>query len=95
VTPEQLEEWLGRLLGIGTTVSVGLLAAGLVLWVAFGAHPMVQGVLTSGLLVLVATPVGRVVASTVGFAMQRDWQMVLMTGLVLVSLALSLVVALR
>ena len=37
----------------------------------------------------------RVVASTVIYIVQRDWHMVLMTGLVLLSLALSVVVAMQ
>ena len=94
MTPDQLEDRLGRVLSIGTTISTLLLAIGLVLWFAIGPLPIVRQILAGGIFVLIGTPVGRVVVSTIAFAVQRDWQMVLMTTLVLVSLALSLVVAL-
>jgi uncharacterized membrane protein len=95
MTPDQLEERLGRLLSIGTAISTALLAVGLALWFGLGPQPIVQQILAAGIFVLIATPVGRVVASTIAYAVERDWQMVLMTALVLVSLALSLVVALQ
>jgi uncharacterized membrane protein len=90
---QRMEERLGWLLSIGTGVSSALLVAGLVLWFAAGAGPLTQRTLEAGLIVLIATPVGRVVASTIGFLVQRDWQMVTMTGLVLLSLVLSVLVA--
>jgi uncharacterized membrane protein len=94
MTLEQMEERIGRLLSVGTAISSGLLAVGLVLSIAGGPPALAASLLTAGLVVLIATPIGRVIASAVGFTLQRDWQMVMMTGLVLASLALSLVVAL-
>jgi len=94
MTPAPLEDRLGRVLSIGTTISTTLLAVGLVLWFVVGPLPIVQQILAAGIFVLIGTPVGRVVASTIAFVVQRDWQMVIMTTLVLVSLALSLIVAL-
>ena len=90
---QQLEERLGRLLGIGTRVSSVLLAIGLVLWMALGNRPLVAQTLALGLIVLIAPPRSRVVVSAVGFAAQRDWQMLGMTALVIISLLISLVVA--
>ena len=93
MTPEELEERLGRLLGVGAAISTALLALGLAWWLASGPGATVAAVLNAGIVVLIVTPVARVVASIIGFAVQRDGYMVLMTGLVLVSLALSAVVA--
>lgn len=93
MTLEEMEERIGRLLSVGTAVSSGLLAVGLLLSIAGGPPAIASSLLTAGLVVLIATPIGRVIASAVGFTLQRDWQMVMMTGLVLASLALSLIVA--
>lgn len=49
-----------------------------------------RGFIQFGLLVLIATPVARVVASLVAFALQRDWMYVAITAIVLALLALSL-----
>jgi uncharacterized membrane protein len=95
MTPDQMEERVGRLLGFGTTVSTVLLAVGLGLWFAVDGRNFVQTILAAGLIVLIATPIGRVVLSTVGYAMQRDWAMVGLTALVLAALTGSLVVAMR
>jgi uncharacterized membrane protein len=50
-----------------------------------------RGIVTLGLLVLIATPVLRVAASVVLFAIQRDWTYSLITAVVLSLLVLSLV----
>ena len=92
MTLDRLEERIGSLLGLGTAVSTALLAAGLVLWLA--GHQATAGLLlTIGLITLIATPVARVTVSAVGFALHGDWQMVVMTLLVLASLVASIVVA--
>jgi uncharacterized membrane protein len=44
-----------------------------------------------GLLLLIATPIGRVVFSVAGFARQRDWLYVGITLVVLALLAYSLI----
>jgi uncharacterized membrane protein len=93
MTPDEIEERLGRLLAVGTTFSTGLLAVSLALWLIVGGPPFVDRILHAGLVVLIATPVARVATSTAIYLVQRDWHMVLMTGLVLLSLALSVVVA--
>lgn len=51
-----------------------------------------RGVIQLGLLVLVATPAARVLASGVGFAAQRDWLYVLVVSIVFVLLLYSLTV---
>lgn len=50
-----------------------------------------SGFLTLGLLVLVATPILRVIGSTLAFAYERDWRYVLVTSVVLVVVILSIV----
>jgi uncharacterized membrane protein len=93
MTPEGMEERLGRILGLGTIFSTVVFTAGLVAWLVAGGRPFVDRLLNAAIVVLIATPVARVVASTVLYVVQRDWDMVLMTTLVLLSLALSVTVA--
>ncbi len=73
IESERLERWLGKILGVGAVTSTALLAAGLVLQLA-GVLPALATTLTHvGLIILIATPVARVVASVVDFTMSRDW----------------------
>ncbi len=55
---------------------------------AISLHP--AGLIQLGLLLLIATPVARVVFSVVGFAMERDWMYVVFTLIVLATLLYSL-----
>ena len=48
------------------------------------------GLIQLGLLLLIATPIARVVFSVIGFARQRDWLYVLITLAVLIFLTYSL-----
>jgi uncharacterized membrane protein len=50
-----------------------------------------RGIVTLGLLALIATPVLRVAASVVLFAIQKDWTYTLITAVVLSLLVLALV----
>jgi uncharacterized membrane protein len=52
--------------------------------------PSGRGIIQFGLLLLVATPVARVVFSVVGFIRQRDWLYVVISAIVLLLLAVSL-----
>jgi uncharacterized membrane protein len=95
IAAERLERWLGKILGIGAVTSTALLAAGLVLQLVH-VRPDVADTLTHvGLIILIATPVARVVASVVDFTMSRDWVFVTLTSLVLIILLGSLLVAIR
>lgn len=49
-----------------------------------------RGVIQLGLLLLIATPIARVVFSTAGFLRQRDWLYVVVTAVVLSLLLYSL-----
>ena len=76
-----------------TTSSV-CLAVGLGLEVA-GAPAAIAGVLLQiGIVVLLATPVARVIVSLAEYASERDWAFVALTGIVLLELMASAVAAL-
>jgi uncharacterized membrane protein len=55
---------------------------------AVSLHPL--GLIQLGLILLIATPVARVVFSVIGFAMERDWMYVVFTLIVLGTLLYSL-----
>jgi uncharacterized membrane protein len=79
----------------GARVSTVLLAAGLFLELS-GAAPAAGVLLTRlGLMVLMATPVGRVVASVIEYLRERDWLFAALTATVLTILVGSLLVAVR
>lgn len=84
---------IGRLLTIGTRVSTTLLAVGLVLSLLAPSSVAAYRLLALGLVVLMATPVARVVASVAGFLGQRDWWFALYTSIVLALLLASIAVA--
>jgi uncharacterized membrane protein len=53
-------------------------------------HPRAEIVIQFGLLLLIATPVARVMFSLAAFGVQRDWTYVVITLIVLLVLAYSL-----
>lgn len=86
-----LEAAIGRVLRAGSAVSTLGFASGLVLaLLGFGGGTS-RVLLTAGLLVLVATPVARVVLSVVEYLRQREWAFVVYTLIVLGALVGSLV----
>jgi uncharacterized membrane protein len=109
-----LERAIARVLAVGTYVSIGLLAVGLVLLLAAGIEPLSggprfdptrlvadlialrpAGFLWLGLLVVVATPAARVLASLVGYVRRGEPRMALVATLILVVIALSVALAKR
>jgi uncharacterized membrane protein len=68
-----LELKLGRLLFAGVTTSAVCLAAGLVLTLAGVSPAAAHVILTAGLVILMITPIARVVASLVVYVRLRDW----------------------
>ena len=90
---EALERRLGRLLTVGTRLSTGVLALGLVATFALPGSPIARLLLTIGLLILMLTPVARVVVSVFGYLGERDWWFVLYTSIVLALLIASFVSA--
>ncbi|RPJ58758.1 MAG: DUF1634 domain-containing protein [Acidobacteria bacterium] len=72
----RLERNIGRVLRAGAIFSAALLAAGLVFEAAAPASPAAGFLLAAGLIVLMATPVARVVLSIVEFGAEGDWRFV-------------------
>jgi uncharacterized membrane protein len=81
--PRDLEHTLGRVLTFGTRASTVTLALGLAATFLAPGHAVTPILLTTGLLVLLLTPVARVVVSFAGYLRDRDWWFVLYTGIVL------------
>jgi uncharacterized membrane protein len=90
---QRLEVTLGRLLQAGVLTSAICLAAGLVLWMTRGNSTLSSGTLTVGLVILMATPVMRVLVSLVAYLRMRDWFFVATTVLVFVLLAVTVTLA--
>jgi uncharacterized membrane protein len=93
--PGRMETVLGRVLGAGLAVSVVVLALGLALTLAGVAPAAADRILRIGLMILMATPVARVMAATIEYATERDWAFLAVTLSVLAVLFASLVAALH
>ena len=90
---QRLETTIGEVLRFGTITSSTMFAIGLVMTVV-GYQPVVaQLLLATGLVILLATPPARVVVSVIEYVRERDWTFVLLTGIVLLALAGSVVAA--
>jgi uncharacterized membrane protein len=83
------ERLLGRTLRAGVTVATGMLAAGLVLTLA-APGPAADLLLHGGLLVLMGTPMARVLISCAEYVRQRDWFFAVNAFGVLVVLAVTI-----
>ena len=95
-TPRQsarLERVIGLVLRGGVLISSACLTAGLLLSLA-GVGPAALFLLHAGIIVLLATPVSRVVVSTVEYVVERDWTFATLTFVVLLELIASAVAAL-
>jgi uncharacterized membrane protein len=88
-----LETSIGRVLRFGIRASSVCLAFGLILAFADGNGWLAQGLLTTGIVFLLATPAVRVVVSTIDYARESDWLFVALTLIVLMELAASVVAA--
>jgi uncharacterized membrane protein len=91
----RLERWLGVILKAGVLASTGLLALGLLLQLLEVAPAAAAALIGAGLVVLMATPVARVAASVVEYALERDWLFATLTTTVLIILLGSLMVSMR
>jgi uncharacterized membrane protein len=90
----RLEVHLGRLLVAGVTISAILLAIGLGMWL-FDAHRSNALVLlNAGLIVLMATPILRVIVSFAEYIAMKQWFFAAVTILVLLELSVTVLVAL-
>ncbi len=90
----KLERAVGIVLRLGVTASSVCLAIGLLLEI-FGYGGESRVLLNVGLVVLIATPAGRVVTSVFEYAFARDWLFVGFTVVVLLELVGSLIAAVR
>jgi uncharacterized membrane protein len=88
-----LELTIGRVLRLGVGASSVLLGAGLLLALIHEADGVAKIVLTTAIVVLLATPAARVAISVVEYVRERDWLFVALTLIVLLTLAGSVVVA--
>jgi uncharacterized membrane protein len=90
----QLERVLGRVLRTGVVGSAVAFAVGLLLAFANIEVSFSAFLLRAGVLVLMATPVLRVVVSMVNYLVIRDWTFVALTTIVLLELGASVAAAL-
>jgi uncharacterized membrane protein len=90
----RMERVVGIVLRGGVIASTACLTVGLLLSLATGGGPTATLLLNAGIVVLLATPVARVVVSTVEYLIERDWRFAALTCLVLLELIASAVAAL-
>jgi uncharacterized membrane protein len=90
----KLERLIGIVLRAGVMASSTCLAVGLLLSLATGGHAMAALLLNVGIVVLLATPLARVIVSTTQYIGERDWLFATLTLVVLLELVASAVAAL-
>lgn len=88
----RLEQQIGVVLRIGVALSAAAMIAGLALF--FAGSPWARPLLNSGLVLLMAIPVTRIIASFIDGCRRRDWLLVWATAFVLVVMAATLVYSL-
>jgi hypothetical protein len=88
-----LETRLGRLFVAGLALSASALAIGLVVYLLLPNSPAALLLLTSGLVILMATPLLRVLVSIIEYVRLGDWFFVTTTVVVLVELSVTMIYA--
>jgi hypothetical protein len=88
-----LETRLGRLFVAGLTFSASALAIGLVVFLLAPNSPAALLLLTAGLVILMATPLLRVLLSIIEYVRLGDWFFVTTTLVVLVELSVTMIYA--
>ena len=89
-----LERIVGSVLRAGVFASSVCLAGGLAMSLVTGGGGVTGVLLNAGIVVLLATPVVRVIVSTVQYVSERDWAFATLTFIVLLELAASAIAAL-
>jgi len=89
----RLERSIGIVLRAGVVLSTACFAIGAILTFA-GTGAPADRLIQLGIIVLLATPVARVVVSVIEFAQQRDWLFTVLTLIVLVELTVGALAAL-
>ena len=90
----KLEQSIGVVLRVGVMVSSVCLLLGLTLTVLFGGGAFAQLLLHAGVIILLGTPVSRVVVSIIEYTLERDWTFAVLTSIVFLELLASAVAAL-
>jgi uncharacterized membrane protein len=91
---QRLERVVGVVLRAGVRLSTTCLAIGVVWALATGESGGARLLLQIGILVLLMTPVARVVVSIAQYVADRDWPFATLTTIVLLELLASAVAAL-
>jgi uncharacterized membrane protein len=89
----QMERLIGIVLTAGVVASSSCLAVGLSLWFA-GVGAPAEALMQVGIIVLLCTPVARVVISIVEYVIVRDWTFAGLTAIILMELMASAAAAL-
>jgi uncharacterized membrane protein len=90
----KLEPLVGVILRAGVIASSLCLAIGLGLALAAGEGGAAGVLLHTGIVILLATPVARVIVSIGQYARERDWTFTALTAIVLLELVASAAAAL-
>ena len=90
----RLEVRLGHLLVTGAIASAALLAVGLGLWLSNSHMVTAVWLLNAGLVVLMSTPILRVLVSFREYVVMRQWFFAAVTAVVLLELTVTVLVAL-
>jgi len=90
---QRLETTIGEVLRFGTITSSTMFSIGLLMAVLGYQPEVAQLLLGAGLVILLATPPSRVVVSVIEYMRERDWTFVVLTLIVLLALAGSVVAA--
>jgi uncharacterized membrane protein len=88
-----LERRIGLVLTSGSLLSTALLALGVAVVLTAPAASAGPILIQTGLMIVMATPIVRVIVSMVGFAQAHEWKFVVMTVAVLGVLAASVIAA--
>ncbi len=90
---EAFEVLLGRVLGVGSMVSTALLALGLGVFIVLPGRGVATPIVRAGLVILLLTPVARVLVATLGYVRAREWYAAATAGAVLLVLFGSIIAA--
>jgi uncharacterized membrane protein len=90
----RLERSVAFVLRAGVLASSACLAVGIALSLSGLGGGAADALLNIGIVVLLCTPIARVVISTIEYSVARDWQFAALTALVLLELMASAVAAL-
>ena len=89
----ELEDLIGRVLRVGVWMSSASLTIGLLMTLMGLDVAAAHGLLTAGVMVLLATPASRVLVSVISYGHSRDWLFTALTLIVLIELAASVLAA--